>query len=83
MKKFLIALMLISLSINVWSWDVGTANIIRDGEYQGGEIDSIPDPWTLPEITWEELEGQKYTILEESEDYIIIVIDGKMLILYK
>jgi hypothetical protein len=72
------------LSMNVLAWDINPLKMIRDGEADGEEIiDSIPDPWTLPEITWEELEGLRYTILVETDDYIIIEKDGKYYIIFK
>ncbi len=84
MKKKLILFLLIWINLNALSWDMSISKIARNGDYEGGfEIDSLPDPWTLPEITWLELEGQKYTILEETENYYIVEYDGKYYILHK
>ena len=79
MKKFFaVVIMLLVISQSVIGIECNV--ISRNPE---SSINAGIDVESLPETTWEELEGVSYTIYIETDDYIIVEVDGGYLVIVK
>jgi hypothetical protein len=82
MKRILFVLMIL-VSMSVWTVDLSFLWKPVSTEMNQGKGEVIPDPNSLPELTWEELEGQNYEILSVTPDFIIVKIGDKYYVVYK
>ena len=78
MKRFLLFILVMNLFFSSWA--------LPKSSFKSQSLHFIYEeyiPENLPEITFEELKGQSYIILEETADYIIVEVNGDIYVVYK